>query len=696
MKIVPVSRSAIFEIVAFALLGLNFCASALPRAWHTLNTDFPNYYVTARLAREGVDVSRAYEWIWIQREKDHQDVDQRVIGLVPITPFSTLLVMPLSKLAPLPAKHVWTVFNLLLLGGVIFMLARVSGLSVLRSAILVELSYPLQRNLLYGQYYIVLLAVLTAALWAAQRRRNGLAGTLVGFAAALKIFPILLVFYFLRKRDWQGLFACIFAVFISIVLSIAVLGVGIHRAYLQQVLPWTPRGECLPPFNLASSSISTVLHRLFVYEPQWNPHPALHAAWLFPVLHPALQALILIPAVIWIERETRTDERTALEWSGLLLAALAISPLPASYHFTVLLLPAAVVCSRLLTDRSYGRFWIAVAAFLAVGSPGWHIRAREGWGTLLCVPRLYALLCLTLLAFSLLARNGTVRRSGERMLWAAGLAVTTIVGIALGVRHQRGLFEDFNYRVPIASDVLLAAHPTALSNGGVAFIVLTRDGYRANTLSAGPLLDPQDPRADQLSLAASGTRLVTEEVSSSSTLRDSAVSSTNVDNGESPSLSSDGHTIAYLRQLDGRKQLFIRDTTRRDQPERQLTTSPMNIYEATFLPNGSLVFAATISNSKPALYLLRVNGKATKLLSGEARYPSASSDGHWLAFSEFNQGSWNLFLQDLKSGAITRLTDAPCNQIESAWEADSKTLLYATDCGRALWFTALAKRTVIH
>ena len=71
----------------FALLSLYLVAHTLPRAWRSLNTDFPNYYLTARLTREGVDPARAYEWIWLQREKDHRNIDQRIVGLVPITPF---------------------------------------------------------------------------------------------------------------------------------------------------------------------------------------------------------------------------------------------------------------------------------------------------------------------------------------------------------------------------------------------------------------------------------------------------------------------------------------------------------------------------------------------------------------------------------------------------------------------------------
>ena len=66
----------LFLLIALAYLG----GRTLPRAWERLNTDFPNYYITARLLREGYDTSRIYEWIWIQRQKDH-------LGIIgPISP----------------------------------------------------------------------------------------------------------------------------------------------------------------------------------------------------------------------------------------------------------------------------------------------------------------------------------------------------------------------------------------------------------------------------------------------------------------------------------------------------------------------------------------------------------------------------------------------------------------------------------
>ena len=66
-----------------------------------------------------------------------------------------------------------------------------------------------------------------------------------------------------------------------------------------------------------------------------------------------------------------------------------------------------------------------------------------------------------------------------------------------------------------------------------------------------------------------------------------------------------------------------------------------------------------------------------------------------MAYSHLDRGMWNLWVRDQRTGAIQRIADVPCNQVQPAWEEDSKTLLYGTDCGRSLWFTAVARRRVI-
>jgi len=115
----------------------------------------------------------------------------------------------------------------------------------------------------------------------------------------------------------------------------------------------------------------------------------------------------------------------------------------------------------------------------------------------------------------------------------------------------------------------------------------------------------------------------------------------------------------------------------------------------TFLPDGSLVFSAAANDSRPALYRVSRAGDIQPFDNAETRYPAASPDGQWLAYSQLDGSVYHLWLRDLRDGATHRITSAQCNSISPAWQADSKTLIYASDCGRALWFTALYRQRVI-
>ena len=287
---------------------LYLCVHSMPRAWRTLNTDFPNYYMAARLVHEGYDTSRMYEWTWIEREKDHRGVDDRVIGLLPITPFSTLAVWPIAGLKPLTAKHVWIVFNLLLLIPMAWMLRRMTRLSYARIALVLALSFPLYRNLLYGQFYVLLLLMIVSACWCWLRGWQVAAGVLVAVAAGCKVFPALLLVWFLRRRQWRALAAGLIAVAACVGISVAVFGVAANRTWLEEILPWVMRGEGLGTYAAGAGSISEVLHGLLLEEPQWNPHPWHESVVAYALLVPLLQMLVLAPAVLLIRRQTMRDE----------------------------------------------------------------------------------------------------------------------------------------------------------------------------------------------------------------------------------------------------------------------------------------------------------------------------------------------------------------------------------------------------
>jgi hypothetical protein len=667
-----------FEWLLLTLFSALLCLHTLPNAWRTLNTDFPNYYLTAQLAHQGFDTSQAYDWRWLQREKDHREIDQRVVGLAPITPFSTLFVWPLTVFSPLPAKHVWLILQLLLLIPIALALRSLTGQPLRRIALIAAICFPLHRNLLYGQYYILLLGMLVAACWAYRERRPGIAGALIGLATLTKVFPGVFLIYFLRKRDVRALASAGATVAAGLAISVAVFGWPMHRYYLQAVLPWTLRGEALPPYLLSAASLSNLLHRLFLYEQQWNPHPWHHAPLVFAVAGPLLQMLILAPAILLVGR-ANDRQRVPLEWSLLLAATLTISTSPASYNFTLLILPVAVLCG-LGTPR---KALLAVLLFVGIGYPGWNTSNTDGLRAILHEPRLVLLIAFTALCGAMLwdRRRKDVEAPRERPIWILSLGAVTGLGIAAAVLHQRNLEADYPYRLPMRPDALLSADP-ALGRSGVEQIQMLADGY---VLTPGTR-----EQTDQLTFTPTPSGDWIEQVGAKSRLLPPPGSALpKIENARNPMSSPDGKTLAYLRDNLGRGTLL-------EYPGVVLTPAWMNVVDSAPSPGGGYIVAATVGRSPVELFRVEAGWEPQPMKLGVARDPAVSPDGRWLAYSRFESGAWNLYLLDLnRPSSQRRLTDAACNQVEPAWEPDSKMLLYASDCGRALGFTAICRRRVV-
>jgi hypothetical protein len=681
------------------LLLFYLCIHTIPRAWGKLNTDFPNYYLTARLAHEGYDTAHVYEWVWLQREKDHRAVDDRVIGLIPITPFSTLVMWPLNELAPLTAKHAWLLVNLAFLVPLCWMLRSMTGLSYQRVALVFALSFPLHRNLLYGQFYVFLLVLIVAACWAYLREYYVLAGALVAIAAACKIFPILFLVFFLQRRSWRALASGVVTGLATVTISVVIFGWNLHRTYFHEILPWALHGEGMPPYVTSSASISSVLHYLFLMEPQWNPRPWHYSPFWYALLQPTLQMLVLAPAVLLIRRDDHTRGRILLEWAAMLTASLAISTLPASYHFVLMVLPVCVLAARLLERQWYWCLLVLLALYFGIGMPMPSPNEIMGLAILLYVPRLFLMFALLLWIYALLWHDHPVKNPSwdwTQYAWTAVMAVCGAISVTSTLHLQRAVRQEFAYRLPLKTRALLEADPKP-SGEAINYIALTQSGYHLETATHGSIwVDPSSD--DDLSFVNDAGHIWVERISSPySEIADTQNPSRVVlNNAENPMLSADGRSLAFMRDDHGIGRLMVR---RFDSPEgaieTELTPPSLNVYEATFLSEREYAFSAVEDGRPPQIYITDATHSNTLLALGEARYPALSPDGRWLAYSHLEHGVWNLWVHDRRTGTRRRIADVPCNQIQPSWESNSAALLYATDCGRSLWFTAIARRRVI-
>ena len=169
-----------------------------------------------------------------------------------------------------------------------------------------------------------------------------------------------------------------------------------------------------------------------------------------------------------------------------------------------------------------------------------------------------------------------------------------------------------------------------------------------------------------------------------------------VEDARDPMLSADGKVLAFVRDDHGQGRLMMQ-TGFESEPASEIALTPtsLNVYEASFLSQRDYAFSAAEPGKPPQIYLRDESHANIPLALGESRYPALSRNGQWMAYSRLDHGAWNLWIRNEKTGVTRRIADVPCNQIQPMWEDDSKTLLYSTDCGRSLWFTAISRRKVI-
>jgi Glycosyltransferase family 87/WD40-like Beta Propeller Repeat len=711
-------RGRSVEYLALLVLVAVFLWWGFLPAWKSLNTDFPDYYLVAQLYRRGYPLEQVYDWTWIQRQKDHAGIGQPIVAFALLTPFSLLPVLPFSSLPPLEAKHRWLLANVVLLALTGWLLCRMTGLGPRRVIILTFLAViPLRTNFLYGQEYVLLLFLLTVAAWFYLKRWPATSGAILAVAGALKIYPALFVFLFARKKQWRATLALAVGSLGLWLLSIVLFGFETVRTYLLEVLPWPLRGEGQDPYSVSWNSLTALLHRLFIAEPELNPHPMVHLPAAYAFLQPICQGLIFVPFLCLMSSSREESARERLDWGCYVALLLILSTNPASYDFNGLILTAALVVGYLLNAgrRREAAAVIVLYAFVCFPIYHWMPNSPTGWRTLLAFPRLWGLMGLWAVLLSVLARSSPQPlpqrlKSREAAVFGAILATLVAVAVALNLRHLKGQFKNYENRLVSTAGSQLATDPVT-SGDKVLFTTMIPGGYGTASFEKGSLI-PLTLASDSFHPAAGpGSALGWVELASrhSQIIRfplditrwDSESLNVDAEDAEKPAISQDGRWLAFIRESTGRGSLWVKNLRpdageRSTQLEWQLSPPDLDVLDVALYATDRVIFSARRSG-RPTLFTTDpyIHGVSLEMPSKPRRFPAASPDGRWLAFSQLELSNWQLWVRDLRTHEERPLTDSDCNSVAPAWYQDSKTLVYATDCGRGFGLTALCRLRVV-
>lgn len=355
------------EIACCVILAALLLWKGILPGWHILNTDFPNYYLTARLFREGYPLDRIYDWIWLQRIKDHWGLDQPLVGFAGLTPFSALPVVPFSIFPAIVAKRLWILANVLFLFSSVELLNRTTSLGRRRIWLLALLAiFPLRTSFLLGQMHLLILLLLLAAFYFHRQQKPIACGICLAIAGSLKIYPLLFAGYFLCKREWRPALSILCATILLLGVGYLCFGTDTMNIYATQVLPRSLQGEVLDPYSVQSASGSALFHRLFIAEPTLNPVPWRDAPSLYAVLYPLWQLAVLVPLLAVLKIKNSSSQTNQLEWAAFVLVLLVLSPVPSSYHFVVMIFSIVVLMDVLLARQDYSIAAVVVALYCLI------------------------------------------------------------------------------------------------------------------------------------------------------------------------------------------------------------------------------------------------------------------------------------------------------------------------------------------
>lgn len=336
-------------------------------------------------------------------------------------PFFPIFMTPWSLL-PLPvAAALFSLLSMALFAGAVVMaeMALNGGLTraprpAMLWAIGLLLPYVWSCGVL-GQFGLILTFLVVACWFLTVRGLEWEAGIALGLACLIKLFPAVLLLFFVLHRRWRVV-ASSAATLALLGLALPLLSLG-WRGFLDQHEGFWVRaasGHSAYATLLAdkpqkakynNSSLPIVLRRLFTptdYEPREKTPPSLVNVlnlprstvwWLYVVL--AALALTLSAACVarggsgWPPSDLdqiRSHDAQFGAWCGLMLI---LSPLVWTHYLVLMYWPLAVLCDRLVRSqrtRDGAAPWIAAALLLwgvAIAGLGWPAARAAGaqlWG----------------------------------------------------------------------------------------------------------------------------------------------------------------------------------------------------------------------------------------------------------------------------------------------------------------------------
>lgn len=352
-----VLRWFLFLLACGALFGPPYLEAFRPPAGKV--GDFHQEWLSARNYATGRPVYASQRETIVAHMGVSPEVAEKMLPWNAHPPASVAVALPFGVLSYPNAQLAWNLLSLPLLVVSLALVVRGLGLPFQAASLLPALALALACHPLYSQFQhaqlnVVLLFLIVLAWWLDRSAAFAAAGTMVGLAAALKLFPAFLFVYFLALRRWSALATGAAAFVAANLVALALFGWADVKTYVTEVVP------SVANYQSSRQNVSATGFWLRVFDPQPSEHVIglVHAPLLGKALAHGSQALVaaIVAFAAWRARARFDCDRAfAAAVVGMLLA----SPIAWPHYFVMLPLPLAFAWNfaRGLDRRVL--FWLA-------------------------------------------------------------------------------------------------------------------------------------------------------------------------------------------------------------------------------------------------------------------------------------------------------------------------------------------------
>jgi hypothetical protein len=341
--------------LGLALFGIVHVARVLPS--RAVSNDFAHYYISSRLLLTGADVYSTP----LKLEYDRWGFQyNRGIPTATNPPFLVGIFAPLAALPPGAAFWAWTLVQTVSLGYVLVQTwqltsSRLSAQARMLVCAAIIASGPVYWHFFFSQCQLLIAAMILVAYKLLRSGRPAAACLVIATAAWLKIFPVMLLPWFLwrapanSKMRWKCLGVTL-AWSMGIVLA---TGWSSWRRFWTHAVPvleaWVTQAR---HFNFTVPSfVKNVAWSAHGFQPEWDG-----LQWWVTV--GAVVGLTLIAlAYIFCWRTGRSQKNVDLELEFCLLSAAMLAGITEAWghYFVILGFPAAIAAARVMHRPTCGR-----------------------------------------------------------------------------------------------------------------------------------------------------------------------------------------------------------------------------------------------------------------------------------------------------------------------------------------------------